>query len=64
MKSSMKPTRPPLAEPLAGPKVLSREPEASKDPYAVLDDLMVVVESLCPRWPERKTFRAGDVFKL
>lgn len=36
----------------------------SKDPYAVLDDLMVVVEALCPRWPERGAFRTGNVFKL
>lgn len=23
------------------------------DPYVVLDDLMAVVEALCPLWPER-----------
>ena len=27
-----------------------------KDPFAALDDLMVVVEALCPVWPERSTF--------
>lgn len=25
-------------------------------PFAALDDLMVVVEALCPRWPEREGF--------
>lgn len=23
------------------------------DPYATLDDLMAVVEALCPEWPQR-----------
>jgi hypothetical protein len=26
------------------------------DPYRTLDDLMVVVEALCPVWPERGVF--------
>ena len=26
------------------------------DPFQALDDLMVVVEELCPVWPERATF--------
>jgi len=25
------------------------------DPYQVLDELMALVEALCPRWPERGT---------
>ncbi len=29
------------------------------DPYAALDDLMVVVEALCPEWPERPPFKEG-----
>jgi hypothetical protein len=29
---------------------------ASREPFAALDDLMVVVEALCPQWPERATF--------
>jgi hypothetical protein len=29
------------------------------DPYAALDELMVVVEALCPEWPERPPFRNG-----
>lgn len=34
------------------------------DPYVVLDELMCVVEALCPEWPERPAFRAGLQFKL
>ena len=26
------------------------------DPYVILDDLMAVVEILCPVWPMRETF--------
>lgn len=26
------------------------------DPFQALDDLMVVVEELCPVWPEREPF--------
>lgn len=33
-----------------------------EDPLAVLDDLMVVVETLCPVWPQRETFAsAGEM---
>ena len=31
--------------------------ERPVDPYRELDDLMAVVEQLCPRWPERDVFR-------
>lgn len=29
---------------------------SSCDPYVILDDLMAVVETLCPVWPMRETF--------
>lgn len=29
---------------------------APADPYRALDELMVVVEALCPVWPTRETF--------
>lgn len=32
-------------------------PDRPADPYRELDDLMVVVEQLCPRWPARDIFR-------
>jgi hypothetical protein len=28
----------------------------SDDPYAALDDLMCVIESLCPVWPVREPY--------
>jgi hypothetical protein len=34
-----------------------------RDPYQALDELMVVVEALCPTWPPRTATAAG-VFKL
>jgi hypothetical protein len=30
--------------------------EKPDDPYRALDELMVVVEALCPVWPQRETF--------
>ncbi len=34
-------------------------PEATPDPFAALDELMVVVEALCPEWPQRGLFVDG-----
>ena len=34
------------------------------DPYRTLDELMVVVEALCPVWPERETFVDGGKMLL
>lgn len=34
------------------------------DPYAALDDLMVVVEAFCPRWPERPSSLKDSTFAL
>ena len=30
-----------------------------EDPYRTLDDLMAVVEALCPVWPSRAGFSGG-----
>lgn len=30
--------------------------DAVQDPFAALDDLMVVVEALCPQWLPRESF--------
>ncbi len=35
-----------------------------EDPFARLDDLMQVIEALCPIYPERETFAHTEVFKL
>ncbi len=34
------------------------------DPIRALDDLMAVVEALCPIWPERVSFVVGEKMLL
>jgi hypothetical protein len=34
------------------------------DPYQALDDLMVVIEELCPVWPPRPTFADESTYLL
>jgi hypothetical protein len=42
-----------------------RAPDASdRDPFEQLDELMAVVEALCPRWPEREPFGPMDQMRL
>jgi hypothetical protein len=41
---------------LAAEGGLAMEPRHEREPFAALDDLMVVVEALCPDWPARGTF--------
>lgn len=38
--------------------------ESARDPYERLDDLMVVIEALCPKYPERESFTGNEVFRL
>ncbi|HEX9627383.1 MAG TPA: hypothetical protein VGA00_10650 [Acidiferrobacterales bacterium] len=35
-----------------------------RDPFELLDDLMVVVEALCPAWPQRDTFENAVRLRL
>lgn len=46
-----------IDQPFAG-EAAPRPPVAAPadDPYGALDELMVVVEALCPRWPQRRVF--------
>lgn len=37
---------------------------SERDPFEVLDDLMVVIEALCPVWPHRETFENADRLRL
>lgn len=37
---------------------------SERDPFQVLDDLMVVVEALCPVWPPRETFEKARNLRL
>jgi hypothetical protein len=52
------------------PPLLSRDagvvasPPDSRDPFAALDDLMLVIEALCPRWPPRHTVIGRGSFRL
>jgi hypothetical protein len=39
-------------------------PAGNRDPYEMLDDLMTVVEALCPRWPPRETFKPSGSWLL
>lgn len=50
--------------PLAADGGLQSSATPVEDPFEVLDDLMVVVEGLCPAWPSRPTFRDGGYMLL
>ena len=64
MKSG-KPNSPSTSEPLlVADGGVSTMPVGIRDPYEALDDLMVVVEALCPRWPQRETFKTDGVWLL
>jgi hypothetical protein len=51
------------ATPLAAEGGVTITVTDARDPYEVLDDLMVVVEALCPIWPARDVITPGP-FKL
>ena len=56
MSSLKKPAEPPFAAAGGlGAPVLGED----GDPYRALDDLMAVVEALCPEWPPRPGFMNG-----
>jgi hypothetical protein len=52
--------------PFAGPGAGGVAGAASSDrePYEALDDLMCVVEALCPEWPARGIFQSSGKFLL
>lgn len=37
---------------------------SERDPFETLDDLMVVIEALCPVWPQRDTFENATQLRL
>ena len=37
---------------------------AGRDPFEALDDLMTVIEALCPVWPNREIFSSTDRFLI
>lgn len=65
MKYSAPSTEPASVTPTT--RLLSREGgnvtavSSERDPFEVLDDLMVVVEGLCGEWPQRGTFAGSGI---
>jgi hypothetical protein len=47
----------PKAEDHVSGSAPEERPADAADPYVAFDELMVVVESLCPRWPEKEASR-------
>jgi hypothetical protein len=39
-------------------------PPDTRDPFAALDDLMAVIDALCPHWPARSAVAGPGLFKL
>ena len=60
MSSSSKPTDFPLVAEGGVPY----KADLSRDPFEALDDLMTVVEALCPVWPPREPTKGGDYWLL
>jgi hypothetical protein len=53
-----------LDQPLVGSGGVKTRPTVHGDPYKALDDLMVVVEQLCPVWPPRELFSSTGLWLL
>ena len=51
-------------QPLVADGGINTAQASNRDPYEMLDDLMVVVEALCPRWPARETFKSDGIWLL
>ena len=53
-------------QPFAADGGIAHEPIAvhSRDPFEALDDLMTVIEALCPVWPNRAIFSSTDRFLI
>ena len=52
-------------QPFAGDGGKAHVPAAtSRDPFEALDDLMTVIEALCPVWPNRAIFSSTDRFLI
>jgi hypothetical protein len=52
-------------QPIAADGGITHVPGAtSRDPFEALDDLMVVIEALCPVWPYREIFSSNYRFMI
>lgn len=49
-----------VEQPLANEGGLEQSVRQEADPYGALDDLMAVVETLCPEWPQRPALLNTD----
>ncbi len=49
---------------LAAEAGISPVPHDDRDPFEVFDDLMTVVEALCPVWPPRTIGAKFEIVKL
>jgi hypothetical protein len=53
------------SQPIAGEGgITSSSPAGARNPYEALEDLMLVVEALCPNWPPRDTFKTEGLWLL
>jgi hypothetical protein len=57
MKSNEPPVSAESAHVLAADGGIKTARTSVRDPFAALDDLMTVVEALCPTWPPRGAFK-------
>jgi hypothetical protein len=53
-----------VLHPLSSDGGLSMPQIDTRDPFEALDDLMQVIEALCPTWPRRELFPDTAAFKL
>jgi hypothetical protein len=52
-------------QPFAADGGMTYAPTATnRDPFETLDDLMTVIEALCPVWPNREIFSSTDRFLI
>jgi len=51
-------------QPVVGEGVIAERPVTNRDPFEALDDLMTVIEALCPTWPDRKPLSSSIRFLL
>lgn len=54
----------PDIHPLTSEGGAETNPTEAADPFSQLDDLMQVIEALCPTYPQRDIFESADGFKL
>jgi hypothetical protein len=50
--------------PLGAEGGLVRPAACAEDPFRALDELLAVVEALCPIWPQRGLIVTGDKMRL